>query len=70
MIIDNKERIQCSGELGTISIDGIEEYKLGDTFEVKLAEIRSTTRQLIAKPIKTYPELKTTAQDNENQVEQ
>ncbi|MGR5283206.1 exoribonuclease II [Photobacterium damselae] len=70
LIIDNKERIQCSGELGTISIDGIEEYKLGDTFDVKLAEIRSTTRQLIAKPVKTYPELKTTAQDNENQVEQ
>ncbi|HIF9310002.1 TPA: exoribonuclease II [Photobacterium damselae] len=70
LIIDNKERIQCSGELGTISIDGTEEYKLGDAFDVKLAEIRSTTRQLIAKPVKTYPELKTTAQDNENQVEQ
>ena len=55
LIVDNKERIVCSGELGIINIDGVKEYQLGDTFEVKLAEIRTTTRQLIAKPVQQYP---------------
>ncbi|KJF83441.1 exoribonuclease II [Photobacterium angustum] len=55
LILDNKERISCSGELGIITIDGVKEYQLGDTFEVTLAEIRNTTRQLIAKPVKQFP---------------
>ena len=41
--------------LGIITIDGVKEYQLGDTFDVTLAEIRSTTRQLIAKPVKQFP---------------
>ncbi|MEC6907670.1 exoribonuclease II [Photobacterium piscicola] len=55
LIVDNKERIVCSGELGIISIDGVKEYQLGDTFEVKLAEVRAATRQLVAKPVQQYP---------------
>ncbi|WP_256384314.1 exoribonuclease II [Photobacterium toruni] len=55
LIVDNKERIVCSGELGIISIDGVKEYQLGDTFDVKLAEVRTATRQLVARPIQQYP---------------
>ncbi|OBU16877.1 exoribonuclease II [Photobacterium aquimaris] len=55
LIVDNKERIVCSGELGIISIDGVKEYQLGDTFDVKLAEVRAATRQLVAKPVQQYP---------------
>ncbi|MCD9531730.1 exoribonuclease II [Photobacterium carnosum] len=55
LIVDNKERIVCSGDLGIINIDGVKEYQLGDTFEVKLAEVRTATRQLIARPVQQYP---------------
>ncbi|SKA48951.1 exoribonuclease II [Photobacterium toruni] len=55
LIVDNKERIVCSGELGIISIDGVKEYQLGDTFDVKLAEVRTATRQLVARPVQQYP---------------
>ncbi|SMY15851.1 exoribonuclease II [Photobacterium aquimaris] len=55
LIVDNKERIVCSGELGIINIDGVKEYQLGDTFDVKLAEVRTATRQLVAKPVQQYP---------------
>ena len=60
LIVDNKERIVCSGELGIISIDGVKEYQLGDTFDVKLAEVRAATRQLVAKPVQQYPAPKVT----------
>ena len=55
LIVDNKERIVCSGELGIINIDGVKEYQLGDTFNVKLTEVRAATRQLVAKPVQQYP---------------
>ena len=55
LILDNKERIECSGELGIVRIDKVKEYQLGDSFEVKLTEIRSATRQLVAKPVKEFP---------------
>ncbi|MEH6532359.1 MAG: exoribonuclease II [Photobacterium frigidiphilum] len=55
LIVDNKQRIVCSGDLGTVSIDTVQEYQLGDTFEVKLAEIRTATRQLVAKPVQQFP---------------
>ena len=60
LIVDNKERIVCSGELGIISIDSVKEYQLGDTFDVKLAEVRAATRQLVAKPVQQYPAPKVT----------
>lgn len=50
LIMDNKERIECSQEKGTISIDGNVEYKLGDETTVVIAEAKIATRSLIAKP--------------------
>lgn len=57
LILDNKARIECNGELGIINIDKVKEYQLGDQFEVKLAEVRAATRQLVAKPVKQFPDL-------------
>ncbi|MGF1758600.1 exoribonuclease II [Photobacterium sagamiensis] len=55
LIVDNKQRIVCNSELGTVTIDTVKEYQLGDTFEVKLAEVRAATRQLVAKPVQQFP---------------
>ncbi|MGR5065057.1 exoribonuclease II [Photobacterium sp. DNB22_13_2] len=55
LIIDNKARIECNGELGIVNIDKVKEYQLGDQLEVTIAEVRSATRQLVAKPIKQFP---------------
>ncbi|PSW05209.1 exoribonuclease II [Photobacterium lipolyticum] len=55
LIVDNKQRIVCNSELGTVTIDTVKEYQLGDTLEVKLAEVRAATRQLVAKPIQQFP---------------
>ncbi|MGR2769209.1 exoribonuclease II [Photobacterium ganghwense] len=57
LILDNKERIECNGDLGIINIDKVREYQLGDHFEVVIAEVRAATRQLVAKPVKQYPDL-------------
>ncbi|WP_299012809.1 exoribonuclease II [uncultured Photobacterium sp.] len=55
LILENKQRIECNADLGIINIDKVKEYQLGDTFEVKLAEVRAGTRQLVAKPVKEFP---------------
>ena len=55
LILDNKERIECNGELGIVNIDKVKEYQLGDQLEVNIAEVRTTTRQLVAKPVKQFP---------------
>nr|WP_239685855.1 S1 RNA-binding domain-containing protein [Photobacterium swingsii] len=55
LIVDNKERIECSGELGVVNIDKVREYQLGDSFEVKLTEVRTATRQLVARPVQQFP---------------
>lgn len=72
LILDNKQRIECNGDLGIINIDKVKEYQLGDTFEVKLAEVRAATRQLVAKPVKEFPapeaEAKTESQPTEEQA--
>ncbi|PSW16448.1 exoribonuclease II [Photobacterium rosenbergii] len=55
LILDNKERIECNGELGIVNIDKVKEYQLGDQLEVNIAEVRTATRQLVAKPVKQFP---------------
>ncbi|KDM91740.1 exoribonuclease II [Photobacterium galatheae] len=65
LILDNKERIECNGELGIINIDKVREFQLGDHFEIVLSEVREATRQLVAKPVKQFPEV--TAQENADQ---
>ncbi len=57
LIVDNKERIECNADLGTISVDKALEYRLGDTLEVVLTEVNQETRSLVAKPTKEYAPL-------------
>ncbi len=57
LIVNNKKRIECNAEAGTIAIDTILEYKLGDQFELVITEIKAETRSLVAKPIKQFPEV-------------
>ena len=66
LIMDNKTRIECNGDMGIINIDSIKEYQLGDHFEVVLAEVRDNTRQLVARPTKQFPELVQTTETENN----
>ncbi|UTM60004.1 exoribonuclease II [Photobacterium sp. CCB-ST2H9] len=65
LVLDNKQRIECNGDLGIINIDKVREFQLGDHFEIVLTEVRETTRQLVAKPVKQFPEVIT--QENADQ---
>ncbi|MFV0574512.1 MAG: exoribonuclease II [Vibrio sp.] len=56
-IMDNKERIQASKELGTIAIDGNVEFKLGDVIEVALIRVSLEQRNIVAKPTQTFAPL-------------
>lgn len=50
VILDNKERIDCNNEDGTILIDKVVEYRLGDQLEVVLIEVNLDNRSIVAKP--------------------
>ncbi|MCG2837290.1 exoribonuclease II [Photobacterium sp. WH77] len=68
LILDNKQRIECNGDLGIINIDKVREFQLGDHFDIVLTEVRETTRQLVAKPVKQFPEINA-QEPEENQAE-
>ena len=57
LIIDNKERIECNGDMGTVSIDKEMVYKLGDVLEVVLFEVNQENRNLVAKPTQVFADL-------------
>ncbi|CAH0535720.1 Exoribonuclease 2 [Vibrio stylophorae] len=57
LILANKERLECNGDKGTICIDGVVEFKLGDEIEVSLAELKPATRSIIMKPTKLFEDL-------------
>ena len=57
LIIDNKERIECNSDLGTVSIDKEMVYKLGDVLEVVLSEVNQENRNLVAKPTQVFADL-------------
>jgi exoribonuclease II len=54
LILDNKTRIACDKETGTVTIDGNVEFKLGDSLEVVIADIKETTRSIVAKPTQVF----------------
>ncbi|WP_428773513.1 exoribonuclease II [Vibrio sp.] len=54
MILNNKERLQCDGEQGSVSIDNEVVYRLGDTLEVVLVEVNQENRSLLAKPTEVF----------------
>ena len=54
LILDNKERIECNGDNGTISIDKEVVYQLGDTLEIVLTEVNQENRSIVAKPTQVF----------------
>ncbi len=65
LILDNKERIECNSDLGTVSIDKEMVYQLGDTLEIILSDVNVDTRSIVAKPKEVFadkPSEKTTAE--------
>lgn len=60
LILENKERIVCNGEDGTVMIDNTVVYKLGDSLEVVLTEINQDNRSIIAKPTQVFSDTPTT----------
>ncbi|WP_417878887.1 exoribonuclease II [Vibrio sp.] len=56
-IIDNKERISASRDLGTIEIDGNLEFKLGDVIEVSLLKVSIDNRNILAIPTQKFAPL-------------
>ena len=56
LIVDNKERIECNNENGTVSVDKEQVYKLGDVVEVVLTEVNMENRSLVAKPVQVFAE--------------
>lgn len=63
LIVDSKTRIECNADLGLIKIDKVEEFKLGDSLEVQLSEVKEDTRNIVAKPTKAFPEPEATTSE-------
>ena len=53
-IVDSKERISASRELGTIEVDKVVAFKLGDIMEVALVNVSLENRNIIAKPTQYF----------------
>jgi exoribonuclease II len=54
LILDNKKRLECNGDNGTISIDKEVIYRVGDSLEVILNEVNQENRSIIAKPTQLF----------------
>jgi exoribonuclease-2 len=57
LILENKKRLDCNGENGTISIDNEVVYRIGDSLEVVLNEVNQENRSMIAKPTQVFADL-------------
>ncbi|TQQ00503.1 exoribonuclease II [Vibrio cholerae] len=67
LILDNKERIECNGEDGTVLIDKEVVYKLGDVLEIVLTEVNQENRSLVGKPTQVFADLVSETQTNVEQ---
>ncbi|OLQ91592.1 exoribonuclease II [Vibrio ponticus] len=65
LIMDNKERIECNADNGTVAIDKQIEFRLGDTLQVTLAEVNQENRSLVAKPTRVFAPLESEAQSEQ-----
>ena len=54
VMVDNKERIECNGDLGEISVDGVVEFRLGDMLDIQLIDIKEATRSIVGKPTREF----------------
>ncbi|MGL4601585.1 MAG: S1 RNA-binding domain-containing protein, partial [Plesiomonas sp.] len=46
-----RDELECSTDTATVSIKGQPVFRLGDTIDVLLKEVRMETRSIIAKPV-------------------
>ncbi|ENE5170692.1 exoribonuclease II [Vibrio cholerae] len=67
LILDNKERIECNGEDGTVLIDKEVVYKLGDVLEIVLTEVNQENRSLVGKPTQVFADLVSETQTSAKQ---
>ncbi|EGQ7976483.1 exoribonuclease II [Vibrio cholerae] len=67
LILDNKERIECNGEDGTVLIDKEVVYKLGDVLEIVLTEVNQENRSLVGKPTQVFADLVSETQTSAEQ---
>ncbi|EGR1450183.1 exoribonuclease II [Vibrio cholerae] len=67
LILDNKERIECNGEDGTVLIDKEVVYKLGDVLEIVLTEVNQENRSLVGKPTQVFADLVSETQTSTEQ---
>ncbi|MCX9610110.1 exoribonuclease II, partial [Vibrio cholerae] len=67
LILDNKERIECNGEDGTVLIDKEMVYKLGDVLEIVLTEVNQENRSLVGKPTQVFADLVSETQTSTEQ---
>ncbi|MFM2600690.1 exoribonuclease II [Vibrio fortis] len=68
LILDNKERIECNGDMGTVSIDKEMVYRLGDVLEVVLSEVNQENRSLVAKPTQVFADQPSKEEEASEQV--
>jgi exoribonuclease-2 len=54
LILANKERLDCNGDQGIITIDKEVVYRLGDTLEVVLTDVSQENRSIVAKPTQVF----------------
>ncbi|WCE31504.1 exoribonuclease II [Vibrio sp. SCSIO 43137] len=64
LILEDKQRIECNGEAGTVSIDNDHVYKLGDVVELILTEVHVENRNIVAKPAKSFANSAITTEDS------
>lgn len=67
LILDNKERIECNGEDGTVLINKEVVYKLGDVLEIVLTEVNQENRSLVGKPTQVFADLVSETQTSAEQ---
>ncbi|EOC7932217.1 exoribonuclease II [Vibrio cholerae] len=68
LILDNKERIECNSEDGTVLIDKEVVYKLGDVLEIVLTEVNQENRSLVGKPTQVFADLVSETQTSAEQL--
>ncbi|SJL83973.1 exoribonuclease II [Vibrio palustris] len=54
LILANKQRLECNGDNGTVSVDKEVVFQLGDTLELQLSEVNQENRSIVGKPVQVF----------------
>lgn len=69
LILNNKERLECNNDNGTVLVDKEVVFKLGDTLEVVLAEVNQENRSLVAKPTQIFADVPVATESSDSEPE-